>query len=96
LDNKVSTIGVEVGSEVGAGHYISSMTGDWTRTSAGGVVTTGSGFPLMVGFEQVHMTNPFGLAAVWSGNDVVHWAQLLLHGIWAMVLGTQGLPWHGH
>jgi len=50
----------------------------------------------MVGFEQVHMTNPFGLAAVRSGNDVVHWTQLLLNGIWAMVLGMQGLPWHGH
>jgi len=50
----------------------------------------------MVGFKQIHMTNPFGFAAVWSGNDVVHWAQLLLNGIWAMVLGMQGLPWHGH
>jgi len=42
FDNRVSTTGTEVGSEVGAGHSISSMTGDWTRTSAGGVVTAGS------------------------------------------------------
>jgi len=43
----------------------------------------------MVGFEQVDVTNPFGLAAVGSGNDVVHWAQLLLHGTWTMVLGMR-------
>jgi len=34
-DNKASTTGTEVGSEVGAGHSISSVTGDWIRTSAG-------------------------------------------------------------
>jgi len=50
----------------------------------------------MIGFEQIHMTNPFGLAAVRSGNDIVHWAQLLLNRIWTMVFGMQGLPWHGH
>ena len=50
----------------------------------------------MVWFEQVHMTNPFDLMTVRSGNDIVHWAQLLLNTIWAMVLGMQGLPWHGH
>jgi len=41
------------------------------------------------------MTNPFGLAPVRSGNDIVHWAQLLLNRMWAMVFGMQGLPWHG-
>ena len=87
----VSTTGAEVGSEVGAGHSISSMTGDRTRTSAGGVVTTGSSWGSR-SWLDLSMTNPFGLAAVWSGNDVVHWAQLLLHSIWAMVLGIQGLP----
>ena len=49
----------------------------------------------MVGLEQVDVANPFGLTSVRSGNDIVHWAQLLLNGIWAMVLGMQGLPWHG-
>ena len=49
----------------------------------------------MSGFKQIHMTNSFGLAAVQSGNNVVHWAQLLLNRIWAMVFGMQGLPWHG-
>ena len=50
----------------------------------------------MVWFEQVHMTNPYGLTTVRSGNYIVHWAQLLLNSIWAMVLGMQALPWHGH
>jgi len=49
----------------------------------------------MIGFEQIHMTNPFVLAAVRSGNDVVYWAQLLLNGIWAMVLGMRGFPGMG-
>ena len=46
----------------------------------------------MVGFEQVNMANPFGLAADRSGNDVVYWIKLLLNCIWAMILSIQGLP----
>jgi len=50
----------------------------------------------MVWFEQINMADPFGLAAVRSGDDVVHSAQLLLNRIWVMVLGMQGFPRHGH
>ena len=41
LDSMVSTVGTEEGIEVGAGLSDPSMTGDWTGTSAGGVVITG-------------------------------------------------------
>ena len=41
-DNKALTTGTEVGNEVGAGHSVSSVTGDWSRTSAGMDTTAGS------------------------------------------------------
>jgi len=45
-DNKASTTGNEVESEVGAGHSISSVTGDWIGTTAGMEATAGVQVPV--------------------------------------------------